>query len=151
MTFPILTDRKVSNICDRGYIGPHRSLAIFSHLLKPKSQSPRAALLLLFLNVVREEDDEITTGAMMARRGRMVKKYFSDIDPRLVAAALGEGGQESWQYITTPEVVLLTDTMTYWDDFDVQFARFLANADPASQKPIPLKDLAAKYGLETQG
>ncbi|KAH7413716.1 hypothetical protein DE146DRAFT_761995 [Phaeosphaeria sp. MPI-PUGE-AT-0046c] len=140
-----LTD--VSNICDRGYIGPSRTMSIFSHLLKPKSQNPRAALLLLFLNIVREENDETTTSATMAHRSRMVRKFFSDMDPRLVNAGLGKGGLESMQYITTPEVVLLTDAMTYWDDFDIQFARFLEDADPASWKPVSLKELAARNGL----
>ncbi|OAG01059.1 uncharacterized protein CC84DRAFT_1101145, partial [Paraphaeosphaeria sporulosa] len=147
-----LTDIKfdrieVSNICDRCYIGPHRTLSIFSPLLKPKTQNPRAALLLLFLNAVGDEDDQNVTRAIRAHRGRLMKKYFNYMEPCLVNAALGEGGLASMQYITTPEVVLLTDAMTYWDDFDVNFARFLKNADPASQKPIALKDLAANYGL----
>ncbi|KAF9733843.1 hypothetical protein PMIN04_012859 [Paraphaeosphaeria minitans] len=43
-----LTDIKfdrieVSNICDRGYLGPLRTLSIFSPFLKPKTQNPRAA------------------------------------------------------------------------------------------------------------
>jgi hypothetical protein len=145
-----LTDRKVSNICDRGYIGPHRTLSTFSSLLKSKSQNPRATLLLLFLNVVREEDDHHNTrfnAATMAQRGHLVKKYFSDMKPSHVDAALGKGGLASMQYITTPEVVLLTDVMTCWDDFDVSFARFLENADPESEKPVSLKELAIRHGL----
>jgi hypothetical protein len=145
-----LTDRKVSNICDRGYIGPHHTLYIFSPLLKSKSQNPRAVLLLLFLNVVLEEDDHRITNAIMARRARLVKKYFSDLKPCLVDAALSKGGLSSMQYLTTPEVVLLTDVMKYWDDFDVSFARFLNDADPTSQKPVSLKELAARYGLRVK-
>ncbi|KAL5395027.1 hypothetical protein PMIN03_013038 [Paraphaeosphaeria minitans] len=147
-----LTDIKfdrieVSNICDRGYLGPLRTLSIFSPFLKPKTQNPRAALLLLFLNVVGEEDDQIITRAIRAHRSRLVKKYFSNMEPCLVNAALGEGGLASMQYITTPEFVLLVDAMTYWDDFDVKFARFLEDADPVAQKPTSLKELAAKHGL----
>jgi hypothetical protein len=122
-------------------------LSIFSSLLKPKTQNPRAALLLLFLNVVREEDDQIVTRAIMAHRGRLLKKYFSDMEPCFLDAALGKGGPASMQYMTAPELVLLLDAMSYWDDFDVNFARFLENADPTSQRPIPLKELAAKHGL----
>jgi hypothetical protein len=122
-------------------------LSIFSPLLKPKSENPRAALLLLFLNVVPEEDDQTITRTIMAHRSRLLKKYFSDMQPCFLNAALGEGGPASMQYITTPELVLLVDAMSYWDDFDVKFARFLENADPTSQKPISLKELAAKHGL----
>jgi hypothetical protein len=147
--FPV-SHQKVFNICDRGYIGPRRTLSTFAPFLKPKSQNPKATLLLLFFNVIREEEDHHSTlldAAIMARRGRLIKRYFSDVKPYLLDAALGKGGLASMQYITTPEVVLLTDVMTYWDDFDVSFGRFLENADPDSEKPVPLQKLAVENGL----
>jgi hypothetical protein len=84
----------------------------------------------------------------MARRSRLVRKYFSDMKPQILDTALGEGGSASMQYMTTPEVVLLVDVMMYWDDFDVKFAQFLKNADPDSEEPVSLKELAARYGLQ---
>jgi hypothetical protein len=145
-----LTKHQVSNICDRSYVGPRRTLSTFSPLLKLKSQNPRATLLLLFLNVVREEEDHSLRrdAVAMARRGRLIRKYFNDTKPQILDAVLGKGGPASMQYITTPELALLTDVMMYWDDFDITFARFLGNADPESEKPISLKDLAARHGLK---
>ncbi|KAF2258559.1 hypothetical protein CC78DRAFT_426128, partial [Lojkania enalia] len=49
----MLFDRiEISNICDRGCVGPHRCLSIFSSLLKPKEHNPKATMLMLFLNAV---------------------------------------------------------------------------------------------------
>jgi hypothetical protein len=45
---------QVSNITDRGYLGPARTLSVFGPLLKPRSQNPKATLLALFLNAVHE-------------------------------------------------------------------------------------------------
>ncbi|XPS68681.1 hypothetical protein M3J09_000967 [Ascochyta lentis] len=47
---------EISNICDRGYVGPHSSLEVFSPLLKDKKTSPKATLIMLFLNAVKETD-----------------------------------------------------------------------------------------------
>ncbi|KAF5854000.1 hypothetical protein GGP41_006766 [Bipolaris sorokiniana] len=60
---PYLDDMKfdrieISNICDRGYVGPHTCLQIFSRLLKPTSQNPKATLLMLFINAAVEIDHE---------------------------------------------------------------------------------------------
>ncbi|EUC29428.1 hypothetical protein COCCADRAFT_40188 [Bipolaris zeicola 26-R-13] len=49
---------EISNICDRGYVGPHTCLQLFSQLLKPTSQNPNATLLLLFINAAVEVDRE---------------------------------------------------------------------------------------------
>ncbi|KAF2730472.1 hypothetical protein EJ04DRAFT_586287 [Polyplosphaeria fusca] len=54
----ILFDRieiKVSNICDRGYLGPESVFATFAPLLKPASQTTKGILLMLYLNAVIEE------------------------------------------------------------------------------------------------
>ncbi|KAF2026715.1 hypothetical protein EK21DRAFT_103059 [Setomelanomma holmii] len=47
---------EMANICDRGYIGPHDCLQVFSKLLKPKSENPRATPLMIFLNAVAETE-----------------------------------------------------------------------------------------------
>jgi hypothetical protein len=46
---------QVSNICDRGYIGPEPTLQIFGPLLKIKAKNPSATLLMLFLNAAEED------------------------------------------------------------------------------------------------
>jgi hypothetical protein len=53
---PYLTYAQLANICDRGYVGPHRCLQVFSPLLKPKSINPHATLLMLFLNAAAETE-----------------------------------------------------------------------------------------------
>ncbi|KAF2623920.1 hypothetical protein BU25DRAFT_349343 [Macroventuria anomochaeta] len=59
---PYLQDMKfdrieISNICDRGFLGPHSCVQIFSPLLKLRSDSPKAALLMLFLNAATETEN----------------------------------------------------------------------------------------------
>ncbi|KAF7928559.1 uncharacterized protein EAE98_005615 [Botrytis deweyae] len=49
---------EVSNIGDRGYIGPQKLLMTFAPYLKRKSQNPHATLLALFLNAVHESRTE---------------------------------------------------------------------------------------------
>ncbi|KAJ5041979.1 hypothetical protein J3E74DRAFT_448661 [Bipolaris maydis] len=61
---PYLGDMKfdrieISNVCDRGYVGPHTCLQLFSQLLKPISQNPNATLLMLFINAAVEVDHEV--------------------------------------------------------------------------------------------
>ncbi|KAL5325418.1 hypothetical protein ACEPPN_006543 [Leptodophora sp. 'Broadleaf-Isolate-01'] len=46
--------QSVSNICDRGYVGPGKTLSTFSLLLKSKTTNPKAILLMLFLNAIGE-------------------------------------------------------------------------------------------------
>ena len=45
---------QVSNIADRGYLGPEITLATFGPLLKCKPQNPHATIVALFLNAVHE-------------------------------------------------------------------------------------------------
>ncbi|KAF2129720.1 hypothetical protein P153DRAFT_430843 [Dothidotthia symphoricarpi CBS 119687] len=47
---------EISNMCDMGYLGPRICLETFSDLLKPKSQNPKATLLMLFLNAAAETE-----------------------------------------------------------------------------------------------
>ncbi|RAQ98724.1 mynd finger family protein [Stemphylium lycopersici] len=48
---------EISNICDRGFVGPHTCLQVFSQLLKSISQNPKATLLMLFINAAIETDN----------------------------------------------------------------------------------------------
>jgi hypothetical protein len=45
---------QLSNITDRGYLGPEVTLATFGPLLKRKTENPNAAIVGLFLNAVHE-------------------------------------------------------------------------------------------------
>ncbi|KAI9875688.1 MAG: hypothetical protein M1830_008116 [Pleopsidium flavum] len=45
---------ELSNIADRGYLGPEPALATFGPLLKRHTQNPNATLVALFLNAVHE-------------------------------------------------------------------------------------------------
>ena len=45
---------QLSNIADRGYLGPEMTLATFGPLLKRNTQNPYAALVALFLNAIHE-------------------------------------------------------------------------------------------------
>ena len=45
---------QVSNITDRGYLGPKITLATFGPLLKRKTENPNATIVALFLNAIHE-------------------------------------------------------------------------------------------------
>ena len=45
---------QLSNITDRGYLGPEATLAAFGPLLKRKTENPSATIVALFLNAVHE-------------------------------------------------------------------------------------------------
>ena len=50
----ILDILQLSNITDRGYLGPGVTLAAFGPLLKRKTENPSATMVALFLNAVHE-------------------------------------------------------------------------------------------------
>jgi hypothetical protein len=58
----LLTFAQVANICDRAYVGPQTCLQLFSQLLKPSSQNPKATLLMLFINAAAETDHHVNPG-----------------------------------------------------------------------------------------
>lgn len=138
---------KVSNICDRGFVGPASTLATFSSMLKPKSKNPKATLVMLFINAVREEEiysrDNFNILAM-TQLGRQVKKYL-DIKQPIIDAAVGKGGMGAFQYMTLPEFVLATNALSLFDDFDLYFNKFLKNAD--RRIGTSMYDLTRQYGM----
>lgn len=138
---------EVSNICDRGYVGPAVTLATFSSMLKAKSENPKATLLMLFLNAVREEESESRDSldpTAMAHRGRQIKRYL-DIKQPIIDAAMGKGGMSAMQYMTSPDFTLVTDSLNLCGDFDAYFKRFLKSADP--HKGTSMYDLARQHGM----
>ncbi|KAF1362388.1 hypothetical protein EJ07DRAFT_174795 [Lizonia empirigonia] len=70
---------EISNICDRFYVGPQLSLKVFSPLLKDKAANPKATLLMLFLNAVKEiEFNSSDAVKMINKRSALtrVRKYL---------------------------------------------------------------------------
>ncbi|TGO85026.1 hypothetical protein BPOR_0439g00050 [Botrytis porri] len=67
---------EVSNIGDRGYIGPRKLLMTFAPYLKRKSQNPHATLLALFLNAVHESRTEKDYIYSMATDSAKLRRYM---------------------------------------------------------------------------
>ncbi|KAF7867297.1 hypothetical protein EAF04_005380 [Stromatinia cepivora] len=120
---------EVSNIGDRGYLGPLKLLATFAPYLKRKSQNPHATLLALFLNVVHEYSDaEDHLGSMKAEMLRL-NKYMS-LDAVTVSRF------ETWN----PELNKYIDARSAFRDFDRPFDRF--------QKECRLNEIGQIVGLK---
>lgn len=68
---------QISNIADRCYVGLHVALESFGPLLKPRSQNPKAALLMLFMNAVEEavgrDADDIEFKACLLKARNYIK------------------------------------------------------------------------------
>ncbi|KAF2444501.1 MYND finger family protein [Karstenula rhodostoma CBS 690.94] len=47
---------EISNICDRGYMGPESCVRTFGPMLKDKGENSKASLLMLFMNATPEEN-----------------------------------------------------------------------------------------------
>ncbi|KAF2016823.1 hypothetical protein BU24DRAFT_366243 [Aaosphaeria arxii CBS 175.79] len=138
---------EVSNICDRGYLGPSTTLATFSSMLKAKSKSPRATLLMLFLNAVREEE-RYCGGAFNTKTtalfNRVVREYL-DVEQTLIDAIMGKGDMSSFKHMLSPDFYLVTGLLDLCGDFDTYFKRFLDQV--GSEKGISMSDVARQHGV----
>jgi hypothetical protein len=117
-------------------------------MLKPKSRNPKATLLLLFLNAVREEENHpknIILEMPVSKRRQQLLKYL-DIKPPIIDAALGKGGLSSLQYMSSPDLVVATDALNLLGNFDTYFDRFLESADPYTG--TSMYELAHQHGLQ---
>lgn len=72
----MLTVSKVSNIADRGYLGPKTTLTTFGPLLKGVAQNPHATLVALFLNATHEMDTLGDLSVRMASEIKQVQQYL---------------------------------------------------------------------------
>ncbi|OCL12153.1 hypothetical protein AOQ84DRAFT_420874 [Glonium stellatum] len=106
---------EVSNITDRGYLGPQLTLSVFGPLLKPKSQNPKATLLALFLNAVHEDGSyyERVMAAVGAHKARILK--YLPISPATFASG-GPCNAEFLRFIGASALFL---------DFDEPFRQFM--------------------------
>ncbi|KAJ4319355.1 hypothetical protein N0V94_003945 [Neodidymelliopsis sp. IMI 364377] len=80
---------EISNICDRGYIGPHVSLDVFSPLLKVRIENPNATLLMLFLDAVMETNHFDNPIAKRARLSVAIKRTIKYLPPDFSAMSTG--------------------------------------------------------------
>lgn len=119
-------------------------------MLKTRSENPKATLLMLFLNVVVEEENisaDKLNPAAMAHRGRQIKKYL-DIKQPIMDAAMGKGGMGALRYMYSPDFVLVTQSLDMWGDFEAYFKRFLDRADP--REGTSMYDLARQHGMRVK-
>jgi hypothetical protein len=116
-------------------------------MLKTRSENPKAALLMLFLNAVREEENDNPISldrTAMAQYNQQIRKCFGIKQP-VIDAAMGKGGWGAFQHMTSPNFTLVTDFLNLCGDFDVYFKRFLNSADPHSG--ASMYDLARRHGM----
>ncbi|KAL5401083.1 hypothetical protein PMIN03_011837, partial [Paraphaeosphaeria minitans] len=112
----------VSNICDRGYVGPQTVLSTFSLLLKPKIISPKATLLMLFLNAVSEVyHNSDTNGQSRFHESRRLMQKFIPITPETIISMVA-GGMSA---MNNTEMIRISSCYTMFGDLDNAFSTFL--------------------------
>ncbi|KAB8302796.1 hypothetical protein EYC80_006141 [Monilinia laxa] len=105
---------ELSNIGDRGYIGPVKLLTTFAPYLKRKSQNPHATLLALFINVVHEcSTPEDYVGNMKSEMARLNK--YMPLDPELIL------GREA----LNAEFLRYNDARSMFRNVDKPFDKFM--------------------------
>jgi hypothetical protein len=132
-----LTTKQVSNICDRGYVGPEWTLELIGQLLKPKEQNPKATLLMLFLNVIGEVY-HFDTNYEKQRGNESMKliQKFIPMTPALIMRAM-VGGEQAM--MSSPELIRMSSCYTMFGDFDKAFSIFL--------KDIGMDKIARQCGM----
>ncbi|KAI9651810.1 MAG: hypothetical protein M1829_002440 [Trizodia sp. TS-e1964] len=104
---------EVSNIGDRGYLGPQATLAIFGPLLKPKSQNPHATLIVLFLNAVHETSNLLNQLSPTRLELERAVNYIQ------VSLAILQTNNTS-----DPDLIKLTEACLFFREYDRLFERF---------------------------
>ncbi|KAJ5063441.1 hypothetical protein J3E72DRAFT_413919, partial [Bipolaris maydis] len=124
---PYLGDMKfdrieISNVCDRGYVGPHTCLQLFSQLLKPISQNPNATLLMLFINAAVEVDHEVNPqGDLQSLAPAMERlKEYIPFDKSLVSM-----NRAGMHLAAHPDLVLRTTCSDMFKPWDKYFNMFM--------------------------
>ncbi|APA07182.1 hypothetical protein SS1G_04092 [Sclerotinia sclerotiorum 1980 UF-70] len=122
---------EVSNIGDRGYLGPPKLLATFAPYLKQKSQNPHATLIALFLNAVHEYYDAHDHIGSIKAEIAQLNNYMT-----LDAATISRIDQETYN----PEVIKYLNARSAFRDFDRPFDKF--------QKHCRLNEIGPIVGLK---
>ena len=106
---------QVSNIADRGYLGPEITLATFGPLLKRKPENPHATIVALFLNAVHE---------VYSQHGYLKPKR-SDME-RLVSYIPMTRDMVQDSSRSNADAVRLLSAQLLFRDFDDLFNRFIS-------------------------
>lgn len=127
-------DRQVSNIADGGYLGPIKTLATFSTLLKQPSQNPHATLITLFLNAI----DEVSTSAdrlanIIPETNRLQRYLPLNMQPV----------SQKHNHLYGAEFLAFSDARIMMGDFDKLFQRYVDK--------WKMEDLGKMLGMEMKG
>lgn len=109
----ITDDLQLSNIVDRGYLGPAASLAAFGPLLKPRTENSNATIVALFLNAVHEVYAPLDD----------INSMHSDLD-RLRAYIPITRSVEKNSNSSNPDLIRFMSARMLVRDFDELFTRF---------------------------
>lgn len=104
---------QVSNITDRGYLGPGITLTTFGPLLKRKTQNPNAAIVALFLNAIHEEYSPLDHLDSSRSTMERVRSYIP-VTRDMVQASTSHN----------PDLVRFLSAEVLFRDFDDLFNRF---------------------------
>ncbi|KAH8681939.1 hypothetical protein BX600DRAFT_429841 [Xylariales sp. PMI_506] len=130
---------EVSNICDRGYLGPEEVLSTFSPLMKPKIINPNATLLMLFINAVGE------TYLNREDRGRSRFRESEELIKKLIPVTpmtFLKMSVDPTTTMSTPDMIRISSTYTMFGDFDAAFAAF--------SKAVQLDRTSEKNGVKVR-
>ncbi|KAH0565170.1 hypothetical protein GP486_001434 [Trichoglossum hirsutum] len=105
---------EVSNIGDRGYIGPQTTLSTFGPLLKRKTQNSHATLLALFLNAVHEVSTPMDNLNAIKSESDELRQY-------LPASPAMFQNRDSYD----ADFMRFNDARMMFRDFDKLFKRFM--------------------------
>ena len=104
---------QVSNITDRGYLGPEATLAAFGPLLKRKNENPSATIVALFLNAVHEVYSPLDHLSSIRSVMERLRSYIP------TTRAMVQGGSKS-----SPDFIKFMSAEILFRDFDELFNRF---------------------------
>jgi len=106
---------QVSNITNRGYLGPELTLSTFGPLLKPKSQNLKATLLALFLNATHEEESyALSIIASLQSSKDRICKYLT-----VTQEMFSRGGASN------ADSIRFIEASAMFRDFDEPFRRYM--------------------------
>ncbi|KAF4626461.1 hypothetical protein G7Y89_g11691 [Cudoniella acicularis] len=127
---------EVSNICDRGYLGPEKILSTFSPLLKSKIINLKAVLLMLFLNAVSEVYYNDPNSEQRFNESRLLIQKFIPVTPITLITMIVGGAS----IMTSPEMIRISSCYTMFGDFEKAFGTFL--------KDVQIHKLTKKYRIK---
>ncbi|MCJ1422110.1 Serine active site containing protein 1 [Xylographa parallela] len=125
----------VSNICDRGYVGPETILSTFGPLPKSKTTNANATLLMLFLNAVAEvyHNSGANGEAQRFKESKELIKKFIPVTPMTFMTMIADG----MDTMSSPEMIRISSCYTMFGDFEKAFDTFL--------KDVRLNKLTEKF------